>query len=69
MTKNIGSARPRDDVRLLLDGRGTYLDDVPVTGALHVAFLRSPHAHADIAKIATAAGTNVTERIISPPPW
>ncbi|MSO76482.1 MAG: xanthine dehydrogenase family protein molybdopterin-binding subunit [Alphaproteobacteria bacterium] len=55
MTKNIGSARPRDDVRLLLDGRGTYLDDVPVTGALHVAFLRSPHAHADIAKIATAA--------------
>lgn len=30
----------------LLRGAGRYLDDLPQPGALHVAFVRSPHAHA-----------------------
>src|SRR5262245_27067753 len=33
----------------LLRGRGQFIDDLPVkTGPLHVAILRSPHAHAEI---------------------
>lgn len=38
--------RPRDGV--LLNGSARYLDDIEVPGALHVAFVRSPHAHAFI---------------------
>lgn len=37
--------RRREDARLLA-GRGTFLDDVPAPNALHMAFVRSPHAAA-----------------------
>lgn len=36
-------------------GRGRYLADVPAPGALHVAFVRSPHAHARIDAIDVSA--------------
>src|SRR6516225_116940 len=40
----------------LLKGRGQFIDDLPVkTGTLHAAFLRSPHAHAEIVSIDTTA--------------
>src|SRR5260370_23021440 len=40
----------------LLKGRGQFIDDLPVkTGTLHAAFLRSPHAHAEIVSIDTSA--------------
>ena len=40
----------------LLRGRGTYIDDMPVkSGTLHAAFLRSPHAHAQIVSIDVSA--------------
>lgn len=55
----IGSSRPRTDAKVLVEGRGCYLDDVPVGNPLHIAFLRSPHAKAGIlsvdAKAAQAA--------------
>jgi carbon-monoxide dehydrogenase large subunit len=35
----------------LLTGRGRYVDDVPVHGTLHAAFVRSPFAHARIRRI------------------
>ena len=35
--------RRREDARLLA-GRGQFLDDVPMPDALHMAFVRSPHA-------------------------
>lgn len=39
----------------LLRGRGLFIDDLPVkAGTLHVAILRSPHAHADIAAVDTS---------------
>lgn len=44
-------SRPRDPV--LLSGGGHYLDDVEAKGALHVAFVRSAHAHARILGIDT----------------
>jgi carbon-monoxide dehydrogenase large subunit len=40
----------REDLRFVT-GRGHYVDDVGLPGALHVAFVRSPHAHARIASI------------------
>ncbi|HWC28878.1 MAG TPA: xanthine dehydrogenase family protein molybdopterin-binding subunit, partial [Dehalococcoidia bacterium] len=42
--------RRREDVRLLT-GRGRYVSDIPLDGALHLAVVRSPHAHAEILRI------------------
>lgn len=47
----IGASRPRADARVLVEGRGQYLDDVAIQGVLHVAFLRSPYAKAEIRSI------------------
>src|SRR6056297_2896981 len=44
----IGRALPRKEDRRLLLGKGRFLDDIVVPGALHVCFVRSPHAHARI---------------------
>jgi 2-furoyl-CoA dehydrogenase large subunit len=41
---------PREHARLVA-GRGRFLDDVSPGGVLHVAMLRSPHAHARIGAI------------------
>jgi len=46
--------RRLEDARLLT-GEGRYTDDVPLEGAAHAAFLRSPHAHARIAALDAAA--------------
>ncbi len=45
-----GWVRRREDPRLLT-GQGRYLDDLKIPGALHAAFLRSPHAHARLRRI------------------
>ncbi len=37
----------------LLRGLGRYLDDIHLPGVVHVAFVRSPHAHARILDMAT----------------
>src|SRR6266480_3877746 len=42
--------RRREDFKLLT-GRGRYVDDIKLLGMLHMAVLRSPHAHADIKRI------------------
>jgi len=39
--------RRKEDYRFIT-GRGTYVDDIRLPGMLHVAFLRSPYAHAKI---------------------
>ena len=44
----------REDVRFLT-GRGAYLDDLAFDGLAHAVVLRSPHAHALIEPIDTAA--------------
>jgi aerobic carbon-monoxide dehydrogenase large subunit len=48
------SVRRREDPRLLM-GRGRYFDDMNAAHQLHAAIVRSPHAHADIRGIDTAA--------------
>lgn len=51
----IGAPLPRKEDRRLLTGRGCYSDDVNVDGQLYAAVLRSPHPHAVIKSIDTAA--------------
>ncbi len=48
------SVRRREDPRLLT-GRGRYYDDLKLADQLHASIVRSPHAHADIRSINTAA--------------
>jgi carbon-monoxide dehydrogenase large subunit len=38
----------------LLKGEGTYIDNLDIPGALHLAFVRSPMAHADVHSIDTS---------------
>ena len=47
----IGAALPRTNAKRLLAGRGQYVDDVQPARLLHAAVLRSPHAHARIARL------------------
>ncbi|MGE3245030.1 MAG: xanthine dehydrogenase family protein molybdopterin-binding subunit [Beijerinckiaceae bacterium] len=50
----VGAAvRRKEDLRFVT-GRGQYVDDVNRPGQAYAWFLRSPHAHAEIAKIDTA---------------
>jgi aerobic carbon-monoxide dehydrogenase large subunit len=49
----IGRSLPRREDRRFLTGQGQYLDDIAIAGALHAAFVRSPHAHARIVSIGT----------------
>jgi carbon-monoxide dehydrogenase large subunit len=53
--RTFGERVKRNEDPRILRGEATYLDDVDDTGALHVAFLRSPMAHARIASIDVSA--------------
>ena len=44
----VGESVPRSGAKKLLEGRGTYLDDLRMPRLVHVVFFRSPHAHAVI---------------------
>jgi aerobic carbon-monoxide dehydrogenase large subunit len=50
----IGRSLPRREDLRLIRGLGRYTDDNAVPGALHVAFVRSPYAHATIRSIDAA---------------
>ncbi|MCY4064763.1 MAG: molybdopterin-dependent oxidoreductase, partial [Rhodospirillaceae bacterium] len=53
---HVGRRLPRIEDRALLRGEGGFVDDVPAKkGTLHVAFVRSPHAHAGIVAIDASA--------------
>jgi carbon-monoxide dehydrogenase large subunit len=47
----IGKRIPRQETMRLLRGRGRYVGDINLPRMLHLAFVRSPHAHARIASI------------------
>lgn len=49
----IGAEVPRDRARRLLTGRGRFVDDISLPRMLHMAFVRSPYAHARIGGIET----------------
>ncbi|MFZ0423357.1 MAG: xanthine dehydrogenase family protein molybdopterin-binding subunit [Xanthobacteraceae bacterium] len=50
----IGRSVPRPNLARLTQGRGQYVTDVVLPRMAHVAFVRSPHAHARIKKIDSA---------------
>ncbi len=50
----IGAPLLRREDRRFLTGRGRFLDDIALPGALWCAFVRSPHAHARFGPIDTA---------------
>ncbi|HEX2538232.1 MAG TPA: xanthine dehydrogenase family protein molybdopterin-binding subunit, partial [Pseudolabrys sp.] len=51
----IGRSVPRPNLTRLAQGRGQYVSDVVLPRMAHVAYVRSPHAHARIVKIDKAA--------------
>jgi carbon-monoxide dehydrogenase large subunit len=53
--RSFGRPLTRNEDPRLLRGEALFVDDVELPGLLHVAFLRSPHAHADILGIDVAA--------------
>src|SRR5256886_16980640 len=48
---HVGSSARRGDDPRMLTGRGRYVDDVTLPRMVHVAFVRSPHAHARVVGI------------------
>lgn len=49
----IGRSVPRPNLRRLTQGRGQYVSDVVLPRMAHVAYVRSPHAHARLKAITT----------------
>src|SRR5688572_26267122 len=47
----IGQSVPRPNAQRLLQGRGAFIDDLRFPRLAHVAFFRSPYAHAKIRKL------------------
>jgi len=48
----VGRSVTRPNARRLAQGRGQYVDDIVLPRMLHVAYVRSPYAHARIVSIA-----------------
>src|SRR5262249_51466368 len=53
----IGESIKRKEDARFLRGRGSYVDDVELPGMLHMAILRSPHAHARIVSVDASAAS------------
>ena len=51
----IGTSVRRVEDRVLITGKGCYVDDMQLPGMLHLTFLRSPYPHATIRAIQTSA--------------
>src|SRR5260370_26910981 len=57
-TRTFGTRIERNIDPKLLRGEGAFVDDIPLTNALHAAFLRSPRARARITKLDVTAARN-----------
>src|SRR6266542_1380152 len=55
MHGRIGESIKRKEDARFIRGKGNYLDDIELPGMLHMAILRSPHAHARVKSVDTAA--------------
>lgn len=56
---DIGRPLPRFEDGRFVSGHGRYVGDLRLPGALHAAFVRSPHPHARIRRIETAPALGV----------
>ncbi len=59
----IGKSVPRPNAKKLVEGRGQYVDDVILPRMVHVAFVRSPHAHAKIVEHRRRRGAEAAGRV------
>ena len=59
-TKEVGNARKRKEDQRLITGRTRWTDNITLPGMLHLAMVRSPYAHANIAAINTDAAKAAT---------
>ena len=57
--KSFGRPVKRKEDPALLRGEGRYVDDIHLSGMLHAAFVRSPHAHARVGRIDKSAALAV----------
>ena len=53
--RHIGARVARLEDPALLSGTGRFIDDLKLPGLLHAGFVRSPHAHARVRAVYTAA--------------
>jgi carbon-monoxide dehydrogenase large subunit len=58
-SKLMGAEVKRKEDPRLITGTSTYVTDIALPGMLHVAFVRSPHAHARIRRIDASAALKV----------
>ena len=54
----IGKSEPRANAKRLLQGRGTYVDDMRFPRLAHAVFFRSPHAHAKLTRLDLSKAAN-----------
>ncbi|TJW71456.1 MAG: xanthine dehydrogenase family protein molybdopterin-binding subunit, partial [Mesorhizobium sp.] len=52
--EGVGARVARKEDKRFITGAGRYVDDMVVPGMKHAAFVRSPHAHAEIKNIDVA---------------
>src|SRR5947209_8731353 len=53
--EGIGASVVRKEDRRFVTGKGRYVDDIKLVGMTYAQFVRSPHAHAKVTGIDTAA--------------
>jgi carbon-monoxide dehydrogenase large subunit len=66
MTSLGTSVRRKEDQRLVT-GHGRFVGDLQLPRMRHVAFLRSPHAHAEITAVDTSAAAEAGHRVFTGP--
>ena len=54
-TGELGKARLRKEDERLITGQTNWTDNITLPGMLHIAFLRSPYAHARITSVDLSA--------------
>ena len=62
-TAAFGMALKRKEDPRLITGQGTYVEDVTLTGMLHMVLVRSPLAHALIKSIDTSKALNSSSSV------
>ena len=60
--KMVGARVKRIEDPRLLRGEGAFVDDIRLPGVVHMAVLRSPHAHARVHSVEVAAALTWTDR-------
>ncbi|HEX6519906.1 MAG TPA: molybdopterin cofactor-binding domain-containing protein, partial [Streptosporangiaceae bacterium] len=59
-TPEVGKARTRKEDARLITGQTSWTDNLTLPGLAHVAFLRSPYAHARITRVDVSAAKNAS---------